>query len=576
MFSQTWRTSERRHTVRVQRGVTIPAADGTELCADIFRPEGDGRFPALFAFHPYDQTPQTAPIKAQALSTAHAAAGGHERGNAWIEAGDPYFFARRGYAYVLGNVRGTGRSGGVYPFLAPPEAQDGCDAIEWIARQPWCDGQVGMFGVSYFAWIQFFIAALNPPSLKCLFAPWGATDLYRDAVYHGGILGHGFWRMWARGSLHRGRVESQMRKALGERAFAEAVGRVLQDDEIAAVPELVEILRSPEAGVNPLLVDLLLNPLDGPYWEARRVAYERIRVPAYLGADWGMYGLHLPAAFRSWEGLAGPKKLLIGPPAYLDRPVSQLQYEALRWFDHWLKGIETGFLREPPIKLFLMGSHAWREADRWPLPETRWTPFYLHEDRLLWERDPWPDEPFDVFEDSPWQRGGLTYVSPRLVEETEVIGPIVLNLFASSTEPEVLWFVSLREVDEGGNERVLTRGWLRGTHREVDADRSRPWHPVHPHTRAQPLTPGAVTAFAIALVPTGVVFKAGSRIALKIGCADDVPAHPLEMIAAGHLRRPSASRVAVYHDAARPSHLLLPITRGNVVGTFVSGGRPYL
>jgi len=576
MFSPTWSTSERRYNVLVQRGVTIPLSDGTALCADIFRPESDDRFPAIFGFHPYDQAPQTARLKAQALSTAFAAAGGHEKGNAWIEAGDPYFFARRGYAYVIANIRGTGRSGGVYPFLAPPEAQDGCEAIEWIARQPWCNGTLGMFGVSYFAWIQFFIAALNPQPLKCIFAPWAATDLYRDSVYHGGILGHGFWRMWARGSLHRGRVESQMRTELGERAFGEAVARLSQDDDIAGVPELVEILRNPLTFTNPLLVDLLLNPVDGPYWEARRVRYDRIKVPAYLGADWGMYGLHLPGAFRSWEQLSVPKKLLIGPPAYLDRPLYQLQYESLRWFDHWLKGNDTGILEEPPIKLFLMGAHTWREAARWPLPETRWTPFYLHEDTLLWEREPWADEPHDVFEDSPWQRGGITYHSPRLVEETEVIGPIVLNLFASSSEPEVLWFVSLREVDSDGNERILTRGWLRGSHREVDAERSRRWQPVHPHTRSQPLTPGAVYEFNIPLVPTGVVFKRGSRIALKIGCADDAPKNPLEMIASGHLRRQSASRIAVYHDASRPSHLLLPITKGNVLGTFVSGAAPYL
>ena len=575
MFSPSWNTSERRHEVLVQRGVMIPLRDGTELCADIFRPAGDGRFPAIFGYHPYDQAPQTAPLKAQALSTAFAA-GGHEKGNAWIEAGDPHFFARRGYAYVIANIRGTGRSGGVYPFLAPPEAQDGCEAIEWIARQPWCDGGVGMFGVSYFAWIQFFIASLNPAPLKCIFAPWAATDLYRDSVYHGGILGHGFWRMWARGSLHRGRVESQMRKELGETAFDQAVARLLQDEDIAGTPELVEILRNPQAFMNPLLVDLLLNPLDGPYWEARRVRCDRIRVPAYLGADWGMYGLHLPGAFRSWERLSVPKMMLIGPPAYLDRPLYQLQYESLRWFDHWLKGNDTGLLQEPPIKLFLMGAHTWREAEHWPLPETRWTPFYLHEDRLLLEREPWADEPHDVFEDSPWQRGAVTYYSPRLVEETEVVGPIVLNLFASSSAPEVLWFVSLRVVDADGNERILTRGWLRGSHRELDAERSRRWQPIHPHTRPQPLTPGAVYEFNIPLVPTGVVFKPGSRIALKIGCTDDPPRNALEMNASGHLRRQSASRLAVYHDAARPSHLLLPITRGNVMGTFVSGGAPYL
>ena len=576
MYGKTWRTSERKYDVVVSRDVKILLRDGMDLNADIFRPDSDEQFPAIFGFHPYDQIPQTAPIKPQAFGIQIGLAQGQEKSNAWVEAGDPYFFARRGYAYVIANIRGTGKSGGRYPFLASPEAQDGCEVIEWIARQRWCNGSVGMFGVSYFAWIQFYIASLNPPQLKCIFAPWASTDLYRHSVYRGGILGHGFWRMWARTSLHKGRVESDSRKVLGDYRFQEEVARLLRDEDIASVPELVEILKNPDVSTNPLLVDFLLNPLDGPYWEKRRVKYENIRVPAYLGADWGMYGLHLPGAFRSWENLKVPKKLLIGPPMYLDRPLYQLQYESLRWFDQWLKGIDTGILREPPVRLFLMGTGTWKEAGEWPLPETKWTPFYLHEEGLLWEREPWPNEQFSAFGDSPWQRGSIEFYSPNLVEDTEIIGPMALTLYASTTDPEVLWLVSLRMVDPEGNEKVLTRGWLRGTHREIDPARSKPWEPFHPHTRSEPLTPGKIYEFNIPIVPTGALFKVGSRIGLKISCVDDVPTNPLEMIAGGHLRRQSPSRITVYHDAAHPSHLLLPITKGNVIGTFISGGKPYL
>jgi len=289
-----------------------------------------------------------------------------------------------------------------------------------------------------------------------------------------------------------------------------------------------------------------------------------------------MYGLHLGGAFRSWEALKAPKKLHIGPPAYLDRPLYQLQYESLRWFDRWLKAVDTGILEEPPIRLFVLGANTWKEADAWPLPGTKWTPFYLHEDGLLWEREPWPNEKFSAFEDSPWERGHVDYSTPKMVEETDVIGPIVANLYASTTDPEVLWHVSLRHVDPDGKERVLTRGWLRGSHREVDAKRSRPWAPFHPHTRSEPLTPGKIYAFSIPVLPTAVTLRKGARLALRIGCSDDQPTNPLEMIAAGHIRRQSASRITVYHDADRPSHVLLPITRGNVLGTFISGAEPYL
>ena len=569
MFSKTWKTSEPKYKVVIERDVKIPMSDGTAINADIFRPDSDESFPAIFGFHPYNQTAQTAPMTTQSFSINFFKNPGQEEGNAYIEAGDPYAYVSRGYIYVIANIRGTGQSEGHYPFLDHPEAQDGAEVIEWIAKQPWCSGNVGMFGVSYFAWIQLYIAALNPPHLKCIFAPWGATDLYRDSVYHGGILGQGFWRMWAFGSLYNSRVERAP-------FTKEEIAGLLEDKDIAGVPELVQILRNPNAGPSPLLVDMLLHPYDGPYWDKRKVNFEAIKVPSYIGCCWGMYGLHLPGTFRSWENLKVPKKMLIGPPAYLDRPLYQLQYESLRWFDTWLKGMDTGIMEEAPIKLFMMGANDWKEADEWPLPETKWTPFYLHEKGIMYERQCWPDEVSDSFEDSPWGRGSLEYCSPKLVENTEIIGPAVLNLYASTTDDEIFWFISLREVDAEGNERILTRGWLRGSHREVDPERSRPWEPFHPHTKSEALIPGKVYEFNIPIVPTGNLFRAGSRIKLKISGTDDQAKTPLEMNAGGHLHRQSPSRIKVYHNADYPSHLLLPITRGNVMETFVSGGEPHI
>ena len=576
MFTTTWQTSERKYGVVTERHVKIRMKDGILLDGDLFRPEGEGRFPAILGYHPYPQTPQTAAIPPSGFSITFFKNPGQERGNAYLEAGEPTFFARRGYVFATVNVRGTGWSEGKYPFLGPQEIEDGAALVEWLAAQPWCDGNVGMYGVSYFAWVQFYVASLNPPHLKCIFAPWGSTDLYRDSVYHGGILGQGFWRMWAMGSVHNLRPESESRKEMGEARFQEEIGRLLGDEDITAVPELAQILRSPDQGVNPLLVDLMLHPYDGPYWDVRKVRYERIKVPAYLGACWGMYGLHLPAAFRSWERLAVPKKMLIGPPAYLDRPLYQLQYESLRWFDHWLKGIDTGIMKERPIKLFVTETGEWKEADEWPLPETRWTCFYLHERGLMVEKEPYDDECSAAFEDSPWGRGSLEYESPVLVENTEVIGPLVVTLHASTNDTEVLWFVSLREVDGTGDEKILTRGWLRGSHRRVDPAQSKPWLPFHPHTASEPLVPGQIYEFSIPLVPTGLLFKAGSRIKLKICCADDEPRTPLQTNASGHLRRQAPSRIKVYHNAGHPSYVLLPVTRGNLLGTFMGGGKPHM
>lgn len=575
MFSKTWKTSERKYNIIVQRDERIILNDGTEISADIFRPCTNEKVPAILGIHPFPQAPQTAPIKPNAFSSVTFLHPSEEKGRGWLESGDPNFFVRRGYVQVIANVRGTGKSGGKYNFLGPQELHDTYEVIEWVAKQNWCNGRVGMFGVSYFAMIQIFVAALNPPSLKCIFAPHALTDLYRDWIYRGGILGYNFPKTVVRDYSNL-RVESITRKKFGDEKFKAAIATALQDEDITAVSGLSEILRDPDQGTNPYIVDVLLNPLDGPFWEERRAKYDTITVPAYIGGCWATYGLHLPGAFCSWENLKVRKKMVIGPPMYLERPIYQLHYESLRWFDYWLKGMDTGIMDEPPVRLFIMGTNQWKEANDWPLPETKWTPFYLHENQLLSEHEYWPNESSVSFEDSPWNRGYLEYYSPTLVEDTEVIGPIVLNLYASTTDNEIFWFVSLQEIDFQGNERILTRGWLRGTHREVDPKRSKPWAPFHSHTKSEPLSPGKIYEFNIPIIPTGNLFKAGSKIKLKIGSTDDVPKNAFEQIAGGNIRRQSSSRITVYHDVDHPSHLLLPITRGNIIGTFISGGKPYV
>jgi uncharacterized protein len=575
MFGKKWKTSERKYEVVAEKDVKIPLPDGMKLSCDVFRPESKEKFPAILGWHCYHQSGQTSQIPPSAISSAQWRHPGQERTNASLESGDPNFFVRRGYVHVVCNARGTGKSEGEWENMGKREVQDAYEAIEWIALQPWCDGKVGMFGVSYFAMIQFLVAALNPPSLKALFCPWGVTDIYRDLYYRGGIFTYMFPIGWSQTSLVYAncRPANDAKKELGEKNYRNAITRLLEDEDLRAIPEIVQVLRNPEAGTNPFIVNTLTHPLYDKYWEERTTNYDKIKIPAYLGACWANYGLHLPAAFRSWENLKGPKKMIIGPPVYLDRPLYQLQHEAVRWFDHWLKGMETGIMDEPPIRLFIMGTGEWKEAEDWPLPETKWTPFYLHEDGLLSEHEHWPNEGTDSFEDSPWMRGSLKYWTPPMVENTEIVGPITLKLYASATDSEIFWIVSLLEVDPEGNERILTKGWLRGSHREIDLKRSKPWEPFHPHTRSEPLTPGEIYEFHIPLIATGNLFKAGFRIGLKLSSVDDPPKNPMELISSGSLRRQSVSRITVYRNADYPSCLTLPVTRGNILQTFMSGGK---
>jgi predicted acyl esterase len=565
MFSQSWSTSERKFGIVHERHVAIPVRAGFTLDAEIFRPDAPGSFPVILGAHPYSQADQIAPM----MPVGQGAKRGH------IEMGDYNFYVRRGYVQVVLNLRGTGRSGGLFDHAGPGTIEDVYDAIEWLAAQPWSDGNVGMLGLSYFSIIQKRVAALAPPSLKALFCPYGATDLYEDWHYHGGILSFGQFLRWI-GKPDGMRVDpGALRDRFGSEGYAAALERARGDAEIMAIPEFAAALADPEKGRNPLVVSILLEHVRGDFFADRALPIDAdIKIPAYLGSCWGIYGLHLPGDVRSWRQFSGPKKLTIGPPVYLDRPFYQYQSESLRWFDHWLKGIDTGLMDEPAVHAFLDGSGRWKSAESWPLPETKWESFYLHEKGLLSEHEPWPNEGYSTFGDSPYAREGLEFTTPPILEETEICGPIILNLFGSTTGEELLWFASLWEVSPDGEERLLTRGWLRGSQRRLDEDRSTRWQPVHSHTVREPLTPGEVYPFTFEIRPYGLLLKTGCRLRLKLrGADDEKPANHLHGIAGGHVLSQESTRITVYHDAEHASHLLLPIVAGNRLGTFMSGGK---
>ncbi|HVB14543.1 MAG TPA: CocE/NonD family hydrolase [Candidatus Dormibacteraeota bacterium] len=561
MFGVDWQVSPRRFGVRQEPNFQIPLADGNRLVGNLFRPDTDRPVPVLLSMHAYNNEYQTANIRPAGFS--------YQRG--WIEAGDPQFFARRGYAHGIFNVRGTGASTGEFQLMGPREVEDVAEAIEWLATQPWCNGQVGMFGISYFASIQLQVAMLRPPSLRAIFAPFGLTDFYRDMWYHGGILSQRFLLQW-KDKFDAVRYRSWYLQQHGEQAFREAIAAALDDEEISEVPGLVQALRAPE-GADALVTDIVLQPLDGPFYEERRVDYRDTQTPAYLGACWALFGLHLPGAFRSWERWQGPKKLIIGPALYLDRPFYQMHWEALRWFDHWLLGNDTGFMEEPPIRLFLPGTGRWRTASSWPLPETRWTPFMLHEGGLLSEHELWAGEHSTSFEDSPFGHGEVVFLSPKLVEETEILGPMVLELHLSTTDIEALVMASVFSRQEDGAEEELTRGWLRASSRELDEVRSRPWQPHPSLSQRRPLVPDEVVSLRIALTPGARCLRPGERLGLRIKLADDeAPPDAIRGAGYGHLQRSTAARIQVHHREQYPSQLLVPITGGNYLGTFLSGG----
>ena len=561
MFTTKWSTSERHYDVVVDRDVKVRMPDGTLLDGNIYRPASNERFPVILGAHAYNKDLQSPPMRPVGFTPMRG----------YMESGDSTFFARRGYVHAVFNSRGSGKSEGFYQLMGPLEVQDICHLIDWLAAQPWSNGGIGMFGVSYYARLAKAVAAAGALPLKAIFSPFAGTDDYRHRCYHGGILAHGFITHW-RNSLHRPNYRSLYKEHHGEAAYQGAIAQALRDEEIVAVPGLREALQNPGAGTNALIVDMLLHPFDGPFWRERSANDSNGKIPAFLGACWGNYGLHLPGAFTAWKEWQGPKRMVIGPPIYLDRPVYQYQDESLRWFDYWLKGIDTGIMNEPPIRCFIPPTGEWKALDDWPPTEARWTTFYLHKDGILSEHELWPAEGSDSFDESNFEHGALVYATPPLVENTEVLGPSVVTLYLSTTDTDVLLFATLLLIDRDNREHELTRGWLRASQRRLRAD-SKPWEPIQAHESREPLEPGKIYELKIPIVATARLFQVGERIALRIKGADDEPAaNSLQALARNHLRRPRPLRITVHHDESHPSHLDLPVSRGNIIGTFFSGG----
>ena len=314
-------------------------------------------------------------------------------------------------------------------------------------------------------------------------------------------------------------------------------------------------------------------------------------MPFYTGSGWYgyTYKTHLNGAQNYFAAVDAPKKLMFTGPAHLERPFRSFHQEILKWYDHWLKGIDTGIMREPPVKFWVMGENRWRTADDWPLPETQWTRLYLRN----WERlsqQPFTASSVDAFtppdafvQMPPTQTAviqKLRYLTDPLPDDVLVAGPIVLNLFAEIDQDDTNWIVVLkdvgpdvsvmtvregeRELPRSLHEREITRGWLKASLRALDPHRSTPWKPWHFLTREarKPVVPGEINEYCIEIMATANLFRQGHRMCLEITSLD-LPTGVAGATNAEYVPYHIASSKTVvhkiYHDANRPSHLLLPV-----------------
>jgi len=545
--------SQPKYKVRVEKDVFIEMRDGVHVAVDIYRPDAPGEFPALYASSPYQKDLYYLP----AVPTFHM------RETNKIE-----WFVERGYVYVNHDIRGCGKSvEGQWQWHSMPERLDHYDVIEWIAKQDWCTGKGGMSGESYYAWTQWMAASLAPPSLACIVPFDGGADMYRDVAYHGGILASGFPGNW-----HITEIRGHYR-----------VGRVGED---------------PDQGSWDLAWNVMQHQTYDDFWKDRNPDFKNIKCPVYSIGILHKVGIHLRGNLRGYEEVPTPKKLMLCHGDFEGDEVAifeseEMRHNLLRWYDHWLKGNDTGIMDEPAVNVFVRGQERYRRENEWPVARTEYTKLYLsgansgavvslNDGGLSWDAPTeagasvtyhYPDPDWTGFSGvgtAVMERGMvnpckkiLTFTTPPFEQDTDVIGNIVLVLYASSDQMDTeflcrIWDQLPDEMQMPGMPpagRILTRGWLKASHAATkDEALSLPYRPYYRHDAPQPIEPGKVYKYEIEIWGTSNRFLKGHRLRLELANGDS---NALDF--GGHYYGLKVGNDTIYFDKERPSHLILPV-----------------
>ena len=538
----------------------IPLRDGVRLLADVIRPHVDGRFPALIAASPYPRQIQDlgAPI-------------------GFIEAGASDFFVPRGYVHVIANLRGTGGSEGTFGLFDRGERSDMYDIVEWAAEQPWCDGNVGMIGISYFAMTQLEAAVERPPHLRAIFPVATSPDLY-EAVYHGGLLSSTFFTSWLTvlgitaghgDALWRGKLLEIARKVLVQPRIHRRFEHMNGESAIGGLREIMRAQYETHPWDDLWQSAAVEHQVRDDFWDERTVVADlaNVEIPVYLGCDWQNVPMHLPGTFTCWSALGHRPTVRMGllPEYGLTWPWESLHVEALAWFDHWLKQRDTGILEGPPIRYWMPGAGEWRTSESWPPPEARHVELTLGSDGSLASQE-------DVSGSRAYLCLGtglgrsphanplrlpswLHWDSAPLRSDVDVVGEIELQLTATTTAADTAWIVLMQDVAPDGSTTDITAGWLRASQREVEVAGGRPGAPLLTSSNRQAVPIGEPVSYRIPLVPNARRFAVGHRIRLLL-TSDDQPDEVPAIMGFRHAPVGTTTRNAV-HSASR---LRLPVT----------------
>lgn len=562
--------------VVIERDVEAKMRDGCILRAHVYRPDDDERHPVLLVRTPYGKEPgfieQAGPVIPPVLVAVAA-----------------------GYVVIVQDVRSAGTSDGEDFFPYRDELDDGYDTVEWAASLPYCDGKVGLAGISYLAGTAWQAASAAPPSLRALVALQGPRDFY-DVWWRGGALRLPELTMW----MLLNRLQDCMRRGAFER-LGELVAAL---DDFDRLSRHVPIRTFPPAHPeDPAFAPFFFEILDHPTpdeWSGsilKGVGHHDVRAPAlviggwydnYLASDIGHF-VEMRANAATAEA-RDETRLVIGPWSHGDFraglgersfgtgaafgaggvPLTTLE---LAWMDRWLRDIPNPLFDTPRVWVFVQGANRWRHAEDWPIPGATDVVWHLHGDGGLAQSPAAAEQAPDSYVYDPNDpcptRGGssmavhpngpvdqalilsrsdvLAYTSAPLEVDMEVVGPVTAVLYAATTAPDTDWVVKLCDVGPDGRTINVTDGILRARYR---------------HGLDQPtlVEPGAIERYEIQLDPTGMLFRAGHRLRVLVTSSDfpryDRNPNTGELGIDAERFEPATQQI--FHDGTRASCIVLP------------------
>lgn len=573
--------------IRRYRDVKIPLRNGSFVYADVFRPDHDEPVPVVmncgvygraFVHHSIctDEDAEHHEVMEDRYFSGNP--DGYEYEN--HESINTADWIPRGYALVRVDSPGAGKSPGTLGIWGIDEAEAYHDAIEWAGVQSWSNGNVGLWGMSYYAMNQHAVASLHPPHLKAMIAIGTDADLYEEVMYTGGILNEEFFRFWYPGGVLPaicGEVDAKDFMAMAKASpFRDS------DPSVIFGPR-AEVLMSPD-----------LSEVSVPLWAVAATAH-----PSHfhqLGSS-ETY-LHTPTT---------NKKLDFWEDWFLKAYSKAAVDDHVAFFDHWLKGIDNGIMDKPPVRLEIRtgrGASYVQEEDEWPIARTDYLRLYLDASPTEWDGEVQGDNVLRLTSTTPnAERSvsysaevdlttsptppagekaagtaacphGATFISEPLEADTVLAGYSKLVAWVASTSDDMDIFVSLRVLDEQNREvdycgpalipgissefYPLAKGWLKVSHRTLDRERSTEFRPKHTHLRADyaPLRDGEIVPVEVEIIPNTGLVRKGHRIRVDI--------QPHTGVGHGNRHAYDASgcagaRNTIYTGPEHPSYVQLPV-----------------